>query len=441
MSLQSGSREQALKDAAELKRDWDTNPRWKGIERTYSADDVVRLRGSVQEEHTLARQGAERLWKLLHEEEYVHALGALTGNQAVQQIRAGLQAIYLSGWQVAADANLSGHTYPDQSLYPANSVPQVVRRINNALLRADQISWSEALDPETKETEGEPTHWLAPIVADAEAGFGGVLNAYELMKGMISAGAAGVHWEDQLASEKKCGHLGGKVLIPTSQHVKTLNSARLAADVAGVPSIVVARTDAQAATLLTSDVDERDRQYLTGERTSEGFYKVRNGIEPCITRALAYAPHSDLIWMETSTPDLEVARQFAEAVKAQYPDQMLAYNCSPSFNWRKNLDDSTIAKFQRELGHMGYKFQFITLAGFHALNHSMFDLAKGYHTNDMSAYVELQEREFAAESDGYTATRHQREVGTGYFDLISTAVDPSASTTALSGSTEAAQFH
>ncbi|WP_017539260.1 MULTISPECIES: isocitrate lyase [Nocardiopsis] len=418
--------------AAALQREWDTDPRWAGIERTYSAADVVRLRGSVTEENTLARQGAERLWKLLHSEDYVNTLGALTGNQAVQQVRAGLKAIYLSGWQVAADANQAGQTYPDQSLYPANSVPQVVRRINNALLRADQITWAEGDD--------DAPHWLAPIVADAEAGFGGVLNAYELMKGMIAAGAAGVHWEDQLASEKKCGHLGGKVLIPTGQHVKTLNAARLAADVAGVPSLVVARTDAQAATLITSDVDERDRAFITGERTSEGFYRVRNGLEACVARGLAYAPHSDLLWMETSTPDLEVARQFAERIKAEYPDQMLAYNCSPSFNWKKHLDDATIAKFQRELGHMGYKFQFITLAGFHSLNHSMFDLAKGYAQGGMSAYVELQEAEFASEAAGYTATRHQREVGTGYFDLISTAISPDASTTALTGSTEEDQF-
>jgi len=418
---------------AALQKEWETDPRWKGIERTYSAEDVIRLRGSVTEEHTLARLGAERLWHLLHTEDYINALGALTGNQAVQQVRAGLKAIYLSGWQVAADANLSGHTYPDQSLYPANSVPQVVRRINNALLRADQISWSEG-------DENAP-HWLAPIVADAEAGFGGVLNAYELMKAMIAAGAAGVHWEDQLASEKKCGHLGGKVLIPTGQHIKTLNAARLAADVAGVPTLIVARTDAQAATLITSDVDGRDRPFITGERTAEGFYRVRNGVEACIARGLAYAPYADLLWMETSTPDLEVARQFAEAIKAEYPDQMLAYNCSPSFNWKRHLDDATIAKFQRELGHMGYKFQFITLAGFHSLNYSMFNLAKGYAASGMSAYVELQEAEFAAEAAGYTATRHQREVGTGYFDLISTTISPDASTTALTGSTEEAQFH
>ncbi|MGP3910780.1 isocitrate lyase [Nonomuraea sp. 10N515B] len=421
-----------LKGAAEQLRDeWDNDPRWEGVERTYSAEDVIRLRGSVQEEHTLARLGAERLWNLLHTEDYVHALGALTGNQAVQQVKAGLKAIYLSGWQVAADANLGGQTYPDQSLYPANSVPAVVRRINNALLRADQITWSEGI---------EAPHWLAPIVADAEAGFGGVLNAFELMKGMIAAGAAGVHWEDQLASEKKCGHLGGKVLIPTGQHIKTLNAARLAADVCGVPSLIIARTDAQAATLLTSDVDPRDQQFTTGERTAEGFYRVRNGIQACVARGLAYAPHSDLLWMETGTPDLDVAREFAEAIKAEYPDQMLAYNCSPSFNWKKHLDDSTIAKFQRELGHMGYTFQFITLAGFHSLNHGMFDLAQGYANDGMTAYVELQEAEFAAESRGYTATRHQREVGTGYFDLVSTAVAPDSSTTALKGSTEEEQF-
>ncbi|MEU3020652.1 MULTISPECIES: isocitrate lyase [unclassified Nocardiopsis] len=418
--------------SAALQRDWETNPRWAGIERTYSADDVVKLRGSVTEEHTLARRGAERLWDLLHTEDYVNSLGALTGNQAVQQVRAGLKAIYLSGWQVAADANLSGSTYPDQSLYPANSVPAVVRRINNALLRADQITWSEGDD--------SAPEWLAPIVADAEAGFGGVLNAYELMKGMIASGAAGVHWEDQLASEKKCGHLGGKVLIPTSQHVKTLNAARLAADVAGVPSLVIARTDAQAATLITSDIDERDQAFTTGERTAEGFYRFRNGVEACVARGLAYAPHSDLLWMETATPDLEVARDFAERIKAEYPDQMLAYNCSPSFNWKRHLDDATIAKFQRELGHMGYKFQFITLAGFHSLNHSMFNLAKGYAANGMTSYVELQEAEFASEADGYTATRHQREVGTGYFDAISTTISPEASTTALTGSTEEDQF-
>lgn len=421
-----------VQTAAELQQSWESDPRWAGIERTYTADDVVALRGSVGEESTLARRGAERLWRQLHEEDYINALGALTGNQAVQQVKAGLQAIYLSGWQVAGDANLSGQTYPDQSLYPANSVPAVVRRINNALLRADQIDVSE---------NGTPTRdWLAPIVADAEAGFGGPLNAYELMKSMIQSGAAGVHWEDQLASEKKCGHLGGKVLVPTQQHVRTLNAARLAADVADVPSIVIARTDAEAATLITSDVDERDLPFITGERTAEGFYKVTNGIEPCIARAKAYAPYSDLIWMETGTPDLELARKFAEAVKADFPDQMLSYNCSPSFNWKKHLDDDTIAKFQRELGAMGFKFQFITLAGFHALNYSMFDLAHGYAREQMTAYVELQEKEFAAEARGYTATKHQREVGTGYFDRVATALNPDSATTALTGSTEEAQF-
>jgi len=417
----------------QLRQSWATDPRWAGTERTYTAADVVRLRGSVREENTLARLGAERLWSLLRSEEYVHALGALTGNQAVQQVKAGLRAIYLSGWQVAADANLAGQTYPDQSLYPVNSVPQVVRRINNALLRADQISWAES------RSDGAP-YWMAPIVADAEAGFGGVLNAFELMKAMIAAGAAGVHWEDQLASEKKCGHLGGKVLIPTGQHIKTLSAARLAADVCGVPSVVVARTDAQSATLLTSDVDERDQPFVTGERTAEGFYRVRNGVGACIARGLSYAPHADLLWMETSTPDLSVAAEFADAIHAVYPDQMLAYNCSPSFNWRANLDDATIAKFQRELGAMGYKFQFITLAGFHALNYSMFELARGYADEGMPAYVRLQDAEFAAEEEGYTATRHQREVGTGYFDLVTSAISPDASTTALAGSTEAAQF-
>ena len=422
--------------ARRLRTEWQENPRWAGTQRTYNAEDVIRLRGSVREEHTLARLGAERLWSLLQEEDYVNALGALTGNQAVQQVRAGLQAIYLSGWQVAADANLAGQTYPDQSLYPANSVPQVVRRINNALIRADQITFSESADGDT----GKSPYWMAPIVADAEAGFGGVLNAYELMKGMIAAGAAGVHWEDQLASEKKCGHLGGKVLIPTGQHIKTLNAARLAADVCAVPSLVVARTDAHAATLITSDIDERDKEFTTGERTAEGFYRTRKGIEPCIARGLAYAPYSDLLWMETSTPDLEEARQFAEAIKAVYPDQMLSYNCSPSFNWRRHLDDATIAKFQRELGAMGYKFQFITLAGFHALNYSMFELATGYAAEGMPAYVELQEKEFAAEAEGYTATRHQREVGTGYFDLVASAITPASSTVALAGSTESEQF-
>ncbi|AVZ40392.1 MULTISPECIES: isocitrate lyase [unclassified Dietzia] len=420
--------------AAEIQQDWDTNPRWKGITRNYTAEQVAELQGTVVEEHTLARRGAEILWDKVNNKDFVNSLGALTGNQAVQQIRAGLEAVYLSGWQVAGDANLSGHTYPDQSLYPANSVPTVVRRINNALLRADEIA----------RIEGDTTveNWLAPIVADAEAGFGGALNAYELQKAMIAAGAAGVHWEDQLASEKKCGHLGGKVLIPTNQHIRTLTSARLAADVANVPSVIIARTDAEAATLITSDVDERDRPFITGERTAEGFYNVKNGIEPCIERAKAYAPFSDLIWMETGTPDLEYAKQFAEAVKAEFPDQLLAYNCSPSFNWKANLDDDTIAKFQKELGAMGFKFQFITLAGFHSLNYGMFDLAYGYARNQMTAFVDLQQREFkAAEERGFTAVKHQREVGAGYFDRIATTVDPNTSTAALKGSTEEGQFH
>jgi isocitrate lyase len=419
--------------AAGLAQQWASDPRWRGTERAYSADDVIRLRGSVQEERTLARLGAQRLWTLLHEEDYIAALGAVTGNQAVQQVRAGLQAIYLSGWQVAADANLAAETYPDQSLYPVNSVPQAVRRINNALLRADQITWAESGGTDRQ-------YWLAPIVADAEAGFGGVLNAFELMKSMIAAGAAGVHWEDQLASEKKCGHLGGKVLIPTSQHIRTLNAARLAADVAGVSTLVIARTDAHAATLITSDVDQRDQPFITGERTAEGFYRLRNGMAACVARGLAYAPYADLLWMETSTPDLDEAREFAEAIKARYPDQMLAYNCSPSFNWHRHLDDGTIGKFQRELGQMGYAFQFITLAGFHALNYSMFDLAQGYAAEGMPAYVRVQDAEFAAESRGYTATRHQREVGTGYFDLVTSAISPESSTTALRGSTESEQF-
>jgi isocitrate lyase len=412
-----------------------TNPtaanRYQGIRRDYSEQDVRRLAGSILVEHTLAKLGAARLWKLLQERPFVRSLGAVTGNQAVQQVKAGLEAIYLSGWQVAADGNNAGQMYPDQSLYPSSSVPEVVKRINNALLRADQIDLAEGKNG---------TYWLAPIVADAEAGFGGALNAFELMKAYIEAGAAGVHFEDQLASEKKCGHLGGKVLVPTKQHVRTLNAARLAADVSDVPSVVIARTDAEAATLLTSDVDERDRPFLTGGRTGEGFYEVRNGIEPCIARAHAYAPYADLIWMETGTPDLDLARRFAEAVKAEFPDQMLAYNCSPSFNWKKHLDDDTIAKFQRELGAMGFSFQFITLAGFHALNHSMFDLAHGYAREQMTAYVRLQEEEFSSESRGYTATKHQREVGTGYFDRVSTALNPDAATLALAGSTEAAQF-
>lgn len=422
---------------AQLEKNWSEDARWKNVKRDYQAADVVRLRGRVPEQHTLATRGSIKLWEQLTGEAptggYTNALGALTGNQAVQQVKAGLRAIYLSGWQVAADANLSGHTYPDQSLYPANSVPAVVRRINNALQRADQLEWAEGIH--TVED------WLVPIVADAEAGFGGPLNAFELMKAMIVAGASGVHWEDQLASEKKCGHLGGKVLIPTQQHVRTLNAARLAADVAGVPSVIIARTDAEAANLLTSDVDERDRPFVTGERTSEGFYRVRNGLEACVARANAYAPYSDLLWMETATPDLELAKRFAEGVRAEHPDQLLAYNCSPSFNWKQHLDDATIAKFQRELGAMGFAFQFITLAGFHALNSSMFDLAHGYAREGMSAYVALQEREFADEARGYTATKHQREVGTGYFDAVSTALNPAASTLALKGSTEEGQFH
>ncbi len=415
-----------------LERTWATSPRWEGVRRDYTAEDVVKLRGSHLIAHTVACLGARRLWDLLHEEDYVHALGALTGGQAVQMVKAGLKAIYLSGWQVAADANLSGHTYPDQSLYPANSVPQVVRRLNNALLRADQIAASQGQDG---------PYFLAPIVADAEAGFGGPLNAFELMKGMIEAGAAGVHFEDQLASEKKCGHLGGKVLVPTGQFIRTLTAARLAADVMGVPTLVIARTDADAASLLTSDIDERDREFVTGERTVEGFYHVRAGLDQAISRAVAYAPYADLVWCETSTPDLQQARRFAEAVHARYPGKLLAYNCSPSFNWRRNLDDATIARFQRELGAMGYKFQFITLAGFHALNYGMFDLAHGYARRGMSAFVELQEREFAAAERGFTAVKHQAEVGTGYFDLVSTIVSGGqSSTTALAGSTEAEQF-
>ncbi|MGX6606311.1 isocitrate lyase [Micromonosporaceae bacterium Da 78-11] len=417
--------------AADLTRAWAGDPRWLGIKRSYTAQDVVKLRGTVQERHTLAERGAARLWDLLHSEDYINALGALTGGQAVQMVRAGLKAVYLSGWQVAADANLSGHTYPDQSLYPVNSVPAVVRRINNALLRADQIDTS---------TGKYDRDWLAPIVADAEAGFGGPLNAFELMKAMITAGAAGVHWEDQLASEKKCGHLGGKVLIGTSQHIRTLNAARLAADVLGVPSLVIARTDALAADLLTTDVDDRDKPFLTGERTAEGFYRVRSGPAAAIARGVAYSDYADLLWVETGKPDLEFAKSFAEAVHEEHPGKMLAYNCSPSFNWKRNLDDADIARFQKELGAMGYKFQFVTLAGFHALNHSMFELAKGYATDGMTSYVKLQEAEFAAEADGYTATKHQAEVGTGYFDAVATALNPDSSTTALSGSTETEQF-
>ena len=420
---------------ADVERQWSTDPRWRGVERPYSAADVVRLRGSVNVEYSLARQSAERLWELLHSEDYVSALGALTAGQAVEMVKAGLDAIYLSGWQVAADANLSEQVYPDQSLYAANSVPAVVRRINNALRRADQIEWAES------NGGGAGRHWMAPIVADAEAGFGGALNAFELTKSMIEAGAAGVHFEDQLSSEKKCGHMGGKVLVPTSQHLRTLHAARLAADVCGVPTLIVARTDSLGATLLTSDVDERDRPFCTGERSAEGFYRIRNGMDIAITRALAYAPWSDLLWCETSTPDLDEARRFAEAIKAEHPEQMLAYNCSPSFNWKRHLDDETIARFQKELGAMGYAFQFVTLAGWHALNESIFELAHGFARTGMSAYVELQQREFDLEGDGYTATRHQREVGAGYFDdIMTTLTAGSSSTLALSGSTEEEQF-
>jgi isocitrate lyase len=418
--------------ADQLEARWRDDPRWHGIERSYTAADVVRLRGSILQEHTLARLGAERLWELVNRDgEPVRALGAITGGQAVQMVKAGLEAIYLSGWQVAADANLAGSTYPDQSLYPANSVPAFVRRLNNALQRADQIDWSEGRNG---------THWFAPILADAEAGFGGPLNAYELMRAMIEAGAGGVHFEDQLASEKKCGHLGGKVLVPTQQFVRTLNAARLAADVLDVPTVLVARTDALSAALLTSDIDDYDRRFVTGERTAEGFFRVRDGLDAAIARGLAYAPYADLIWCETSTPDLGEAREFAQAIHERYPGKLLAYNCSPSFNWRKHLDDATIARFQEQLGEWGYKFQFITLAGFHALNAGMFELARGYAANAMTSYVELQEHEFALEEDGYTATRHQREVGAGYFDLVTQAVSPDASTLALKGSTEEAQF-
>jgi len=417
--------------ADDLRKLWKTD-RFKNVKRNYSAEDVIKLRGSFHVEHSLARAGSEKLWKQVNEMPFVNALGALTGNQAMQQVKAGLKAIYLSGWQVAADANLAGNMYPDQSLYPADSVPSVVKRINSTLLRADQI--------QTMEGKGD-TDWLVPIVADAEAGFGGVLNAFELMKAMIEAGAAGVHFEDQLASAKKCGHMGGKVLVPTQEAVQKLCAARLAADIAGVPSVILARTDAEAANLLTSDIDERDKAFCTGERTSEGFYRVNNGIDQAISRGLAYAPYADLVWCETGTPDLEFAKKFAEAIHKEYPEQLLSYNCSPSFNWKKNLDDATIAKFQRELGSMGYKFQFITLAGFHALNYSMFELSRGYSSEQMKAYVELQEKEFAAESVGYTATKHQREVGTGYFDsVLQTVQGADASTAALTGSTEEEQF-
>lgn len=421
------------KQALKINVVWDRDNRWQGIERPYRAAEVARLRGSVQIEYTLAKLGAERLWHLLQTEDYVHALGALSGNQAMQMVKAGLKAIYLSGWQVAADANLAGEMYPDQSLYPANSAPNLVKRINQTLQRADQIHHSEGRNG---------VYWFAPIVADAEAGFGGPLNAFELMKAMIEAGAAGVHFEDQLASEKKCGHMGGKVLVPTSQFIRTLTAARLAADVMGVPTLLVARTDANGAHLITSDIDARDHPFLTGERTPEGFFRMRGGLEAAIARGISYAPYADLIWCETSTPDLDEAKQFAEAIHAKYPGKMLAYNCSPSFNWRRNLDATTIAKFQRELGAMGYKFQFITLAGFHSLNHSMFDLARRYKDEGMSAYVTLQEEEFASERRyEYTAVKHQREVGTGYFDLVSQTISGGhSSTLALMGSTETAQF-
>jgi len=423
---------EGMKTAEQLERDWRDNPRWQGVERSYTGADVVKLRGSVAVEHTLARRGAEKLWRLLHTEPFVNALGALTGNQAMQQVKAGLKAIYCSGWQVAADSNTAGQMYPDQSLYPADAVPALVRRINNAFQRLDQVLTSEGVE------HGDV---YAPIVADAEAGFGGVLNAFELMKGMIEAGAAGVHLEDQLASAKKCGHMGGKVLVPTQEAVAKLVAARLAADLLDVPTLIVARTDADSAGLITSDIDPRDREFLTGGRTTEGFFEVKAGLDQAIARGVAYAPHADLIWCETSKPDIAQARRFAEAVHKTHPGKLLAYNCSPSFNWRKNLDDATIAAFQRELGAMGYKFQFITLAGFHALNYAMFELAADYRQRQMSAYVELQQAEFAAEARGYTATRHQREVGTGYFDAVTQAIaSGQSSLAALSGSTEEAQF-
>ena len=420
------------REAEALKEEWGADERWQGVRRDYGAEDVVRLRGSVRVEHTLARLGAERLWHLLHERDYVPTFGAFTGGQAVQMVKAGLEAIYLSGWQVAADANLAEHVYPDQSLYPANSAPALVRRLNNALRRADQIHWAEG---------DSRTHWLAPIVADAEAGFGGALNAFELMKAMVEAGAAGVHFEDQLASEKKCGHLGGKVLVPTSQFVRTVNAARLAADVLGVPTVLFARTDALSARLLTSDVDAEDARFLTGERTGDGYFRVTGGLDAAIARGLAYAPYADVLWCETSTPDLGEAREFAEAIHAEFPGKLLAYNCSPSFNWRRHLDDDTIARFQRELAAMGYAFQFVTLAGFHATNAAVFELARAYRQEGMAAYVRLQQHEFALEDEGYTATKHQREVGAGYFDAVVEAVTGGASSTlALKGSTEEAQF-
>ena len=421
-----------IRSANDIQADWDSNPRWKNVKRDHTAEEVAKLSGSVQIEYSLARQGAEKLWKEINNSDFVNALGALTGNQAMQQAKAGLRAVYLSGWQVAGDANTGMQMYPDQSLYPVDSVPAVVKRINNSLRRADQLNIAEG---------NEPVDYMLPIVADAEAGFGGVLNAHELMKAMIEAGAAGVHFEDQLASAKKCGHMGGKVLVPTQEAVQKLAAARLAADIYNTPTVLLARTDAEAANLLTSDIDERDREFTTGERTSEGFYRVKNGIEQAISRGLAYAPYADLVWCETGVPDLDFARKFAEALKKEHPEQLLAYNCSPSFNWKKNLDDAEIAKFQKELGAMGYKFQFITLAGFHALNYSMFELSKGYNAEQMTAYVKLQEAEFAAEKDGYTATKHQREVGTGYFDSVTQVITGgSSSVTALTGSTEEEQF-
>jgi isocitrate lyase len=430
--LEHGKEVKKEQQAAQLAASWREEQRWQGIRRPYTPQDVLRLRGSLQVEHTLARAGAERLWELLHTETFVPALGALTGNQAVQQVRAGLQAIYVSGWQVAADANLAGQMYPDQSLYPANSVPEVVRRINQALQRADQIQHSEGAGD---------IYWFAPIVADAEAGFGGPLNVFEIMKAMIEAGAAGVHFEDQLSSEKKCGHMGGKVLIPTQNAIKNLVAARLAADVMGVPTLLIARTDANGAHLLTSDIDPADQEFLTGERTVEGFFTIRGGLDAAIARGLAYAPYADLVWCETSEPNITEARRFAEAIHARYPGKLLAYNCSPSFNWRKKLDEATIAHFQQELGAMGYKFQFVTLAGFHALNYSMFELALNYRAHGMAAYSRLQQAEFALEAHGYSATRHQREVGTGYFDEVAQVIAGGiSSTTALAGSTEAEQF-
>ncbi|MCR6850656.1 isocitrate lyase [Paenibacillus jamilae] len=415
-----------------LQESWELDERWKGITRPYSAEDVIRLRGSIDIEHTLARRGAEKLWTSLHTEDYINALGALTGNQAMQQVKAGLKAIYLSGWQVAADANLSGNMYPDQSLYPANSVPAVVKRINQTLQRADQIQHMEGSDD---------TDYFVPIVADAEAGFGGQLNVFELMKGMIEAGASGVHFEDQLSSEKKCGHLGGKVLLPTQTAVRNLISARLAADVMGVPTIIVARTDADAADLITSDIDPVDKAFITGERTPEGFYRTNAGLDQAIARGLAYAPYADLVWCETSEPNLEDAKRFADAIHKEHPGKLLAYNCSPSFNWKQKLDEKTIASFQKEIASYGYKFQFVTLAGFHSLNYGMFELARGYKERGMAAYSELQQAEFAAEKHGYSATRHQREVGTGYFDEVAQVITGgTSSTTALKGSTEEAQF-